>query len=389
MSHRTIVRRRRSSTAQGKHTHTISHARRGVSRKKLEIDVPAGWIDCDMPQHQLISRAQAISQYRLKPSDLRKIGYKTGVSIDGHPVRLYNERSVEGLAWDRYGGPCGLWRWLKRLYDRHISEHGDTALFATPFSYRPGREYDLTLPRPPPDPPAYDPYVGRSRRLQQVKASLPAWIWLACNAALDRTAPHDGRLEVSGSQSLSDSRKAAMQHAVRFARGYSPRDQTARPLSPWIVCLRNVLKSAPKLPPRRAWGARVDDLEFFEAPGHRRGHGHYEWSGAYTERVLKALRDVLIAHVDRQTIRQYVLWEIYDAYSGSLGCGIRYDPVTETWSDPAAAWLDISGQSPADAVQYDLRRRRPAGLRRANHNFLMSPTPSPAKTSSGLQFSVP
>ncbi|PIL35004.1 hypothetical protein GSI_02791 [Ganoderma sinense ZZ0214-1] len=313
------------STAQGKHKHVNSHASRGASSRKLEIDIPVGWIDCDMPQHQLISKCSS-----------------TVIP-------------------------------LKRPYYRHISEHGDATSFSMPFSYQPTRKYDLTLPRPPPDPPAYDPYVGRSRRLQQVKASLPAWIWLVCNAALDRTASQDGRPEVSGSVLSRDSRKAAMQRAVRFARGYPPRDRTTRPSSPWILCLRNVLKGAPKLPPRR----------------HRRRHGHYEWSGAYTERVLRALRDVLTAHVDRQAVRQYVLWEVYDAYSESLGCGIRYDPVTETWSDRAVAWLDVSGQSPAGVVQDDLRRRRPGGLRRANHNFLLSPTPSPgAKTTSGPDFSV-
>ena len=79
--------------------------------------------------------------------------------------------------------------------------------------------------------------------------------------------------------------------------------------------LRKVLKSAPKLPPRHAWGACVDDLEFYEALSHRRGHGHYEWSRGYTERVLKALRNVFMAHGGSvgQAVRQYVLWEIYDA----------------------------------------------------------------------------
>ncbi|KAM5536889.1 hypothetical protein V8D89_009436 [Ganoderma adspersum] len=385
MFHRALVNRIRSSTAQGKHKHANSRGRHHRGRMP-SIDVPAGWIDADMPQHQRIARAQALAHYRLKPSDLNKIRYRTGVSLGGHPVRLYNERSVEGLAWDRYGGPCGFWKWLKRLLERHINQHGDTASFAIPYSYQLGRKYDLILPRPPPNPPAYDPYVGRSRRLQRAKACLPNWVWLACNAALDRAASHDASSSSENQPILNDSRKAAMQRAVRFARGYPPRYQASRPSSPWILCLGNVLQRAPELPSRRAWSVHVDDLEFFEAPGHRRGRGHYEWSRGYIERVLQVLRRVFAVHGDRQTVRCYVLWEIYDAYSASLGCGIRYDPVAETWSDPAAAWLDVSGQSPAGAVQDDLRRRRPVGLRRINHNFLLSPTPSQQTMSSASDF---
>ncbi|KAI1782093.1 hypothetical protein LXA43DRAFT_957910 [Ganoderma leucocontextum] len=249
-----------------------------------------------------------------EPLCLLHCHYRT---IGGHPVRLYNERSVEAIAWDRYGGPCGLWKWLKRLLSHHIDKHGDARSFAIPHNYQAGRKYDLTLPRQPPVPPAYDPYVGRSRRLQQAKARLLNWLRLACNAALDRAAPHDAQPGLGGGNwqpVLSDTRKAAMQRAVRFARGYPPRDQTCYPSSPWIMCLRNVLQSAPKLPSRRtAWGIRVDGLEFFEAPSCRRGHGHYEWSGAYIERVLKASRTVFAAHGDGQTVRHGVLWDIYHA----------------------------------------------------------------------------
>ena len=142
-------------------------------------------------------------------------------------------------------------------------------------------------------------------------------MWLACNAALDRAASHGDRNApsvASGNQPvLSDSRKAAMQRAVHFARGYPPRNWTPRPSSPWIMCLRGVLKRAPAVPSRRAWGARVDDLEFFEAPGSRRGRGHYQWSCGYIERVLRVLRRVFVAYGDRQTVRRYALWEIYDA----------------------------------------------------------------------------
>ncbi|PIL34995.1 hypothetical protein GSI_02782 [Ganoderma sinense ZZ0214-1] len=249
---------------------------------------------CQNHEFQHTSSAKAITQYRLKAPDLRKIW-----SIAGHSISLYNEQSVEDLAWDRHGGPCGLWRWLKQLYDCHISEHGDAALFATQFSYQPGRKYDLTLPRPPPDPPEYVPYVGRSLRLQQIKASIPAWIWLVCHAAMDKAVPHDGQSESS-----------------------------------WIMCLRKVLRGEPKLPLRCTGWLRVDNLEFFEVLGHGRGHGHYEWSQVYTERVLKALWNILGALRVRHAVRQHVVREIYDAYSGSLGCGIHYDPVTEAWSDP-------------------------------------------------------
>ena len=211
-------------------------------------------------------------------------------------------------------------RRLKRLRDHHIAKHGDTRSFPVPFSYQPGRKYDLSLSRPPQDPPACDPCAGRSRRLQQAKACLSNWLWLACNAALDRAASRDAQSGPGGQPILTDSRKAAMQCAVRFARAYPLRDQARCLSSPWILCLRNVLKTAPKIPLRHAWGVRVDDLEFFDAPSHRRGHtsGHYEWSGAYIERVLKALRSVFAAHGDRPSVRYCVLWEVYDAVCLSL-----------------------------------------------------------------------
>ena len=137
-------------------------------------------------------------------------------------------------------------RSLKALYSEHTdSKDSASRPFYVPYDYNKGRRYDIFLPHPPVLP---DRYLGDSARLGWVKRNLSSWSWHACNLALNDALL--GGQSPESAEDLSNERKAAMSHAVRYIRAhgawYNGRPDEIELHGPWVASLRAILSQTPK-----------------------------------------------------------------------------------------------------------------------------------------------
>ncbi|KAI0747570.1 hypothetical protein C8Q74DRAFT_1212586 [Fomes fomentarius] len=266
---------------------------------------------------------------------------------------VYEERVVERLAWEKHGGPVGLWHILRMDREKHIKAQGDDFAFYPPQGYRHGRRYDVFIDKPPFMP---DRYCHDSNILIVCKQELPPWIWTKCNAVLDRAEP-------VMSQEL---REQAMCEALEFIRErpvYSRRPDIPLSGNRFTLPIFAVLKAAPKLPPGKAQG--TEDVPYPDGLERRVGpHGSYDdWGDKYLEKVfaklIKVKNDVEECQHDLEVWTK-LRWLVYDKYTETLDRGLHYDRVSETWSDFASEWLE--GRMSHDALQVSLRGRCQAGI---------------------------
>lgn len=104
-----------------------------------------------------------------------------------------------------------------------------------------------------------------------------------------------------------------MLEAIHFSGRYQTRPWGPIMVSPWLICYRNVLKNAPRLPSSQRWGMLVDGLDFV---GMQR-QGHYEWNLQYLQRINKTAQAVAYAHGMGRRGWRAARWELYDAVSMS------------------------------------------------------------------------
>lgn len=213
---------------------------------------------------------------------------------------------------------------LKAELVAHQKEYRTTDGFRYPHDYQPGGRYDLHTPDPPvlpPEPqpqdepapaPAQDPppdlYLS-SKTLVRAKEELPAWLWNACNDALD--ADHGAPTQSRSSLRL---RKSAM-HAfmASYAAGYPQRPQTGLPRTPFTANFYRVLGNAPKAPDRGAenWGTPVPRLEYVGTPQD----GYYEWCEAYLEDLFTQLCTLVSSFGLQENGWRTIRWTVYDKVS--------------------------------------------------------------------------
>lgn len=239
---------------------------------------------------------------------------------------VYEERVVERLAWEKHGGPVGLWYMcvsivVERLIclsdhvhlnhslrmdrENHIKAQGHDSTFYPPQGYRHGRRYDVFIDKPPFMP---DRYCHDSNILIVCKQELPPWFWTKCNTVLDRAEP-------VMSQEL---REQAMCEALEFLRDkpvYSRRPDMPLSGNRFTLPIFAVLKAAPKLPPKAQDAEDVpypDGLEPRVSPLH----GSYDdWSDKYLEKVftklIKVKNDVEECQHDLEVWTK-LRWLVYD-----------------------------------------------------------------------------
>ncbi|TBU37333.1 hypothetical protein BD309DRAFT_876654 [Dichomitus squalens] len=268
-----------------------------------------GW-ETAIPEDWTISKAMAMLDYRLTHADFQSITAreKKRTEEGRHAYYIYNERAVEWKAWEKHGGPIGLWKFLKALKKEHEAS-GSTDPFDIPYSYAADRLYDLDLPE---TPELSDRYVGDLRLLRYAKQSLPPWLWNVCNSKLNK-ALLDGK-RPNGCDDLTEERQRAIGALVSFVNENPIRyiEKPAQDVAPslYIATLRSVLAAAP-IAPRfgsQAWGTPVAGLDFCEADGHPR----YEWCASYLQRIFKALCTVISKHGIGNEGWRSIRWEVYE-----------------------------------------------------------------------------
>ena len=154
-----------------------------------------------------------------------------------------------------------------------------------------------------------------------------------------------------------------MVSAVQFSEAHLEYTEGAvarLPMSLDIAPFRMALGRAPKAPSRADsdWGQDRPDLVFIRLSESPEEDAYYEWDVTCLERIFKGTLNSIHA-LQKGTngdAWKTLRWEAYDKvrfpnrllpcnpltyaqYSDKLGRGLRYDPKTESWSDPAAEWL--------------------------------------------------
>ncbi|KAL1946152.1 hypothetical protein VTO73DRAFT_15279 [Trametes versicolor] len=285
-------------------------------------------------ENETIWKSLALSRYRLEAADLAGKVHDRKKHQHGRGfIILYLERVVQTIAWTKHGGPAGLNKILRAELVEYERRHGNKKGFKYPADHNPGETYDVEVYPPQAEPaPANDQeadaYTMGSKVLAGYKNGLPSWLWKACNIALDATY----------SNTQARERAKALRRFLKHDISRYP-DRPQQPMSDnnRTVGPRRALGNAPRIPSMEKWGQPVQGLTFKRAVGDT--NGYYEWNRAYRNRLFGQL-NVAISRLGSDSWEN-LRWEVYDKYVESLDRGIRYDAATETWTDPAKAWLDL------------------------------------------------
>ncbi|KAI0686993.1 hypothetical protein C8Q76DRAFT_760903 [Earliella scabrosa] len=384
---------------QGGNRRTAATASQSGTQACVEVD-KSGWIS-DLPENATIIKGVAKIRYRLTDGDLKDLhceekeasNSQTGAQ---YAYLEYQERDVETRAWEKYGGPIGLWHFLKCKLADYIEKHGNDHSFFPPRGYQRGHLYDLYIK----DPPfVCDKYCYSSSVLAECKKLLSAQFWNECNKILDKIQP----------VLTSDLRAQAMGEAVVFFREnpvYAERPDDGNVLKGtstlYTVPLTATLCAAPRLPPKEEDNSEEEIVAYPPNIRPRMSpNGPYcDWSLSYLERIftklIKVKEDVERFEGDKEVWKK-LRWVVYDKvcsricslslastpqltsaqYSNSLCRGLRYDPDTATWSDPAAEWLK-GKMSPEEMRKSILREQCKAGVQ--YNKFLPEPSSAPSQS---------
>lgn len=276
---------------------------------------------------------------------------------------------------------------LRELRDKSLQSGSQTRFFL-PYSYCPGRRFDLNRSTAP----LCDRYLMNNHVMIAAKDALPAWFWISCNLALNR-ALSSGALPGRGA-SASVERVYAMRAACKFFNEHRAR-YASRPAAPIASARVSGGEELDLLPKFRLWlgcAPRISGnsrgTDTWGPPNCKDGlvfrSGGYEWDAEYLEELFRQLCGLVDALGLGDDGWRSLRWEVYHQvralccrvrchgipfltvrfglqYAMSVDGGLCYDACGRFWSDPAAVWLE--GQIVPDPAPDSVRGRCAEGLR--------------------------
>ncbi|KAL1937840.1 hypothetical protein VTO73DRAFT_12860 [Trametes versicolor] len=253
--------------------------------------------------------ANATRQYRLQKKHFDDLLVGERPKGRKRLTYLYKERDVECKAWELRGGPEGLEKFLRHLWEVHIEKGGSPDSFDEPRYYRVStdprgtQEPDGSVGRlSSPTETGPDMFTGRSRVLLAIKRHMDGWLWKVCNEALVMEHP-----------AMATEHADIMRCAIVYILPYPTRPAQLPPSSPAMDYLRAMLASATRY--------RKDDTD-----AQRVG---LQYTGVDDPKVID---DHGMGELGWESAR----WEVYDTR------GLHYDPrpSERKWNDHSFRWLD-------------------------------------------------
>ncbi|KAJ7234359.1 hypothetical protein B0H12DRAFT_1222848 [Mycena haematopus] len=354
-----------------------------------------------VPRTRKISRTLALKCYKLDPSDLvnlqsqdSRVTVRSGNEDVDVVVSLYNEREVEQVAWDKYGGPTQFEHYLLTLREEYMRAHplGAWEFNSPQHPNRTKRTRTRRIPKPAPAPPplfstqplsssqplspagkanqpnsnspnpkflrplalrsfGQQPTLDRMNIHHEFIALNCTWLWAAGIRllAFPFNIPNSAWLHYTPFD-----KEVALHGLLSLARTYPPRPAMPPPSgSPSWAALRELLACAPSLEHRTHRGAGLS-LHESSSSGERRRM--WLWDEYYMSELFAALIAVITEHGCGEQGWLSARWEVYDTCFTQLQ-GLSYRD--NRWYDDASDWLKGRMKIPADSA---LRQDNRSGL---------------------------
>ncbi|KAI1789998.1 hypothetical protein LXA43DRAFT_1018988 [Ganoderma leucocontextum] len=332
---------------------------------------PSQWRESELLYEEItINKSKALAQYKLRQKDLDGLQFHVGKIINYKGIKvdtyLYKEIDVERRAWERYGGPEAFESVLQKKHEEHQKKPRPRKQFQQPSQYARGALKRKLAAR---TAARTDPYIKRARALWRIHDAMPAWLWKACNEALDvhNTPPAGdapggsplkkgkGKAKFKPLFDTDKKREAALTlvfalpmartntYATRPDSNSSPdSDPGVAESSPEWQQLFTVLNEAPRLPTAPARHGEGLVVQVLGATQETRPTYVYEWNATYLNRLHNALSAVVQAHGNELEGWGAAKWAVYDAFAERMS-GPEFvlsdDKGNGSWVDRAAGWL--------------------------------------------------